>query len=68
MEEAEKFYLDLRTAASDVPPQNFFQILEENFTARLEPEEAPFTDHNGKYLATLLTEHELVDLLPDGNM
>ena len=64
IEEVEKFYGDLGTAVRDVPAHNFLAILGD-FNARLGPEEAPVTYHNttnrnGKHLADLLMEQELL--------
>ncbi|KAJ8397433.1 hypothetical protein AAFF_G00439820 [Aldrovandia affinis] len=64
VEEVEKFYEDLRTTVRDVPAHNFLAILGD-FSARLGPDDTPFTYHdstnrNGEHLAALLTEHELL--------
>ena len=63
-EEIERFYDDLRNALEDVPAHNFLAVMGD-FNARLGPEDAPFTLHkatnrNGKYLADLLVEFDLV--------
>ena len=63
-EEIEKFFDDLRNALEDVPAHNFLAVMGD-FNARLGPKDAPFTLHketnrNGKYLADLLVEFDLV--------
>ena len=63
-EEVEKFYEELRVAIQTVPSHNFLVILGD-LNARLGTEDVPFSFHdetnrNGKYLADLLTEHELL--------
>ena len=57
----ENFYDELRTVICDVPAHNFLAVLGD-FNARLGPEDVPFslhseTNHNGKYLAEMMTEH-----------
>ena len=60
----ESVYGKLRAATGSVPAHNVLVILGD-FNARLGPENAPFTHHsgtntNGKFLAELMTENELL--------
>ncbi|ELU10200.1 hypothetical protein CAPTEDRAFT_65122, partial [Capitella teleta] len=64
VEEAEAFYEKLGEIIRDVPAHNFLAVLGD-FNARLGPEDALYTyhgetNHNGKLLVDLLTEHDLL--------
>ena len=64
-EDIDNFYEDLRRTISAVPAHDFLAVLGD-FNARLGPEDADHTFHeetntpNGKQLASLLVEHELL--------
>ncbi|ELU18633.1 hypothetical protein CAPTEDRAFT_209188 [Capitella teleta] len=64
VEEAEAFYEKVGEIIRDVPAHNFLAVLGD-FNARLGPEGALYTyhgetNHNGKLLVDLLTEHDLL--------
>ena len=64
VEEAELFYDKLGEVIRDVPAHNFLAVLGD-FNARLGPDDALFTyhrqtNHNGKLLADILVEHDLL--------
>ncbi|ELT94673.1 hypothetical protein CAPTEDRAFT_208902, partial [Capitella teleta] len=63
-EEAEAFYEKVGEIIRDVPAHNFLAVLGD-FNDRLGPEDALYTyhgetNHNGKLLVDLLTEHDLL--------